>query len=134
MTDWVTTEITKLIAEYGDIPPPWVIFPGEHPYSMCWRMGYGDSYVPMWSKWWRVQNFSETQRIAYFRKWTPPHAWLKWAIAVIWDLHAGEEDVDVDYTLYFERTAALGFGSQQDYEIDSNDPKWLGAEADDDPD
>jgi hypothetical protein len=26
---------------------------------------------------------------------------------------------------YFERTAALGFGGQQDYERDLDDPRWL---------
>lgn len=124
MKDWIKEEITQTIDTDGDVPPLWIVFPDEHPYSMCWRMGYGESYVEIWGQWWQQQNLNESQRIEYFRKWTPPHAWLEWTIEAIWDLHAWEE-TDFDYTPYLDRMAALGFGSQADYERDLDDPKWF---------
>jgi len=56
--------------------------------------------------------------------------WLKWTIEAIWDLRAWEDDNDFDYTPYFDRLLALGFGSKEDYEQDLSDPKWLDAEDD----
>ncbi|WP_373544126.1 hypothetical protein [Chamaesiphon sp.] len=129
MTDWIEAEITKVVNEYGEVPPLWIIFPDEHPYSMCWRMGYGESYVDIWGKWWREQHFDEAQRINYFHRWTPPDVWLKWTIEAIWELRAWEDD-DFDYTPYFDRLLALGFGGKEDYEKDLSDPKWFDAEDD----
>jgi hypothetical protein len=130
MKDWIDREIVTLIDKYGQVPPLWVIFPDEHPYSMCWRMGYGDSYVEIWSQWWQAQHFTEAQRIDYFHQWTPPSMWLKWTILAIWNLRDGEDDADIDLTPYFDRLAALGFGNKADYERDFNDLKWFGDDDD----
>jgi hypothetical protein len=131
MKDWIESEIARAIDKYGDVPPLWIIFPDEHPYSICWRMGYGEGYVEMWGQWWQQQNWNEFQRITYFRQWTPPYAWLEWTIEAIWDLRAWEE-TDFDYLPYFDRLETLGFGSQKDYERDLDDPKWLDREDEDD--
>jgi hypothetical protein len=130
MTEWIATEITKTLSKYGDVPPLWIIFPDEHPYSMCWRMGYGEAYVEIWWQWWQDRQLSEAQKIAYFQQWTPPAVWLEWTIEAIWNSRAWEDD-DFDYNPYFDRLAALGFGSQEDYERALDDPKWFGAEVDD---
>ena len=125
MEDWIEKEVTKLVEKYGVVPPLWVIFPDEHPYSICWRMGYGEEYVEVWGQWWDNQGFNESQRIEYFRKWPPPARWLEWTIDAIWDIRPWENEPDFDYTPYFSRLENLGFGSKQDYESDLNDPKWL---------
>jgi hypothetical protein len=125
MEEWQQSEVRKFQAEYGAVPPPWVIFQDEHPYSICWRMGAGQSHVMMWSAWWEGQNYDEAQRIAYFQKWPPPPCWLEWMIDAIWDLRPWESEDDFDYTPYFARVESLGFGSKEDFESDMNDPKWL---------
>jgi hypothetical protein len=131
MTDWIEAEIAKTLDKYGDVPPLWIIFPDEHPYSICWRMGYGESYVQVWGKWWEERSFTQPERIAYFRKWTPPHMWLQWTIEAIWTLRAWENNDDFDYTPYFDRLAALGFGTKADYDRDLNAPKWFGGDEED---
>jgi hypothetical protein len=122
MEAWIQREIDSLVAEHGTMPPPWVIF-DEHPCSLCWRMGSGESHQMLWSEWWLRQWFTEDQRIAYFRRWPPPPCWLAFLIEAVWRVDTFEEGVNL--APYFERTAALGFGSQQDYEHDLDDPKWL---------
>jgi hypothetical protein len=115
-------EIKRLTAEHGTVPPPWVVF-DEHPYSICWRMGSGETHRWLWWEWWEKQQLSEEERVAYFRRWPPPHCWLPFLIEAVWDIDQSEGDERL--RPYFERTAALGFGSWRDYEEDLNDPGWL---------
>jgi hypothetical protein len=77
----------------------------------------------LWSEWWRQQGFTEEQKIEYFRRWPPPHCWLAFLIEAVWGVDTFEEEDNLGP--YFERTAALGFGGQQDYKRDRDDPKWL---------
>ena len=87
MESWISSEIIKLRNEYGDVPPHWVIFPDEHPYSICWRMGTGEQHIMVWSVWWDSQNYDESQQITYFQKWKPSPCWLGWIIEVIWNIN-----------------------------------------------
>lgn len=119
---WKREKAKRLTAEHGSVPPPWIVF-DEHPYSICWRMGGGESHLLMWHWWWPQQGFSEQDRIDYFRRWPPPHCWLAFLIQAIWDVeYDSQTDIPDDY---FDRTAALGFGSREDYLRDLEDPKWL---------
>jgi hypothetical protein len=122
MESWMRTEVDALVAEHGTVPPPWVVY-FEHPYNICWRMGGGQGHILLWWAWWEEQGFTEEQKVAYFHRWPPPHCWLAFLIQAVWgvDIFDGRDDIGP----YFERTAALGFGSQQDYERDLADPKWL---------
>jgi hypothetical protein len=122
MEQWMHKQIDKLETEYGTVPPPWVVY-NEHPYCICWRMGGGQSHGLLWWEWWSEQRFTEDQKIDYFRRWPPPHCWLVILIEAIWDIDRCKDEEKLP--LYFEHTSALGFGSQQDYERDLNDPKWL---------
>ena len=122
MEPWMPAEIDRLTAAYGTVPPPWVVFP-EHPYSICWRMGGGESHLMVWWAWWPLQGFDEAQKVTYFRRWPPPPCWLPFLIEAVWGIEAAE-DAD-DLGPYFERTRALGFGGREDYERDLDDPKWL---------
>jgi len=49
-------------------------------------------------------------------------------IDMVWDVSTWELDVpeSFDYSPYFARTEALGFGTQAEFERDLSDPKWLG--------
>ncbi len=135
MQERMRGEIDRLVAEYGAVPPPWVVY-NEHPYNICWRMGGGESHIMVWWEWWPQQRFTEDQKIAYFRRWPPPPCWLRFLIEAIWDVDTSEWDVDTsewdvgmseeeEFTPYFKRTSELGFGDQHDYQRDLNDPKWL---------
>lgn len=122
MEEWIQKAIEGLTTQHGAVPPPWFMY-DAHPHSICWRMGGGESHMMVWSQWWPEQQLTEAQKIEYFRKWPPPHCWLGFMIEAIWEV----DEFDAAETLapYFERTQALGFGSQQDYERDMEDPKWL---------
>ncbi|KAH7202487.1 hypothetical protein ACKRZS_007859 [Fusarium odoratissimum] len=110
-------EIAKLVQQHGAVPPPWFIFPKVHPYDICWRMGAGESYIMIYTTWWEQQKeqLDEKQRIEYFRRWPPAPEWLIWMIEAIWDLNPKDFEDDDDYSPYFRRTKALGFGSEDDY-------------------
>ncbi|MCS6864852.1 MAG: hypothetical protein RMJ56_09570 [Gemmataceae bacterium] len=123
MKPWMREEVATLVTKHGTVPPPWMAFP-EHPYSLCWRMGGGEAYLELWWAWWKQQQFTEEQKVAYFRRWPPPYCWLEFLIEAVWGIDTCAEKDNLGP--YFERTAALGFGSQQDYERDLEDPKWLG--------
>jgi hypothetical protein len=121
MEPWMTEETERLVAVYGATPPPWVVI-NEHPYSLCWRMGNGESHKLVWWAWWPQQGFTEEQKVEYFRRWPPPPCWLAFLIEAVWGVDAYEERDRLGP--YFVKTSALGFGNQQDYEQDLADPKW----------
>jgi hypothetical protein len=123
MDTWIREGIAEHEAEHGAVPPPWVII-NEHPGDICWRMGVGEGHLMLWDEWWRDRDLSEDARVAYFRKWPPPHCWLCFVIGAIWDVDVLDFEVE-DETDYFERAEQLGFGSEAEWLSDFNDPKWL---------
>ncbi|BAU12106.1 hypothetical protein LEP3755_26350 [Leptolyngbya sp. NIES-3755] len=124
MEDWIQEGIEKLKAEYDSVPPPWIVFPDEHPYSLCWRMGDGEMHLEIWSVWWEQQNYTEAERIDYFRGWMPPPRWLEWTIDAIWE----DDESDFDENAAFARIEALGFGTKAEFDRDFDDPKWYDSE------
>jgi hypothetical protein len=86
-------------------------------------MGGGESHLMVWWEWWNQQMFTENQKVEYFRHWPPPHCWLAFLIQAVWGVDTFEEQDNL--AAYFELTNSLGFGSEQDYERDLDDPKWL---------
>lgn len=121
---WITEGLTRLQADYGTVPPPWVVYPGEHPYSICWRMGGGESHMLLWDHWWQAQQWDAPQCLSYFHHWPSPPAWLAWIAAAVWNLEPWDED-DFDYAPYFTQLEQAGLGTQAAYEQDLDDPKWL---------
>lgn len=119
--DWMTAEIARLTAEHGAVPPPWSAFPDTHPYQICWRMGAGEAYAMVWSRWWEDQNLDEAARISYFHRWPPPPRWLDWMIDAIWSPGEDEEQ----RSPFFARAESLGFPTRACYESDLADPRWL---------
>lgn len=85
-------------------------------------MGPGENHMMLWYSWWEQQALAEGERIEYFRSWSPPPRWLEWVISAIWDIDDPEE---IDSGDYFDQLEALGLGSQNDFEQDFDDPKWL---------
>lgn len=108
-------EFAKTQKKDSSIPPLWVVFPDEHPLSICWRMGAGQDHLHKWSKWWKTQT-NEEDRIAYFLKRPPPPRWLVWMIDAIWDIRPWEHKNGFDYAPYFIRVEELGLGTKDEYE------------------
>lgn len=124
MDPWIHDWIETQEAEHGTMPPPWV-YRMEHPYSMGWRMGDGESHMIAWWEWWEwweAVAFTEARRVDYFRPWPPPAAWLAWVIEAVWEVDAYEESPEAEAC--FERTEALGWGGAEAFEEDLDDPKW----------
>ncbi|KAJ6437361.1 hypothetical protein O9K51_09917 [Purpureocillium lavendulum] len=137
---WKEQRTEELIAKHGELPPPWSEFPDTHPCEIVWRMGSGEDYLDMFYDWWDSEKevFTEARRIEYFRRWPPPHRWLRHMIDCIWDLQYDDDDAGDDeekekakYAPYLVRTSELGFGSEEDYERDFNE---FGQEEFDDDD
>ena len=122
MEPWMKQRIDTQAAVHGTMPPPWVVH-DEHPCSICWRMGSGESHLMAWWPWWRQQAFTEAQMVAYFRRWPPPYCWLEFLIEAVWGIDISDEMIDLGP--YFARTEALGFGNRADFERDFEDPAWL---------
>lgn len=118
MDAWMVAQAERLVEEHGMVPPPWVVM-NEHPMNICWRMGHGESHLMVWWEWWSMQPFTEEQKIQYFRRWPPPHCWLDFLIQAVWNIEPSDED---ELIPFFKRTSELGFGSQEDYERDLDDP------------
>lgn len=121
----ILKEIERLVGQYGQVPPPWVVLHDTHPYDIGWRMGSGEFHTQVFDFWWKNLNFDESQRIEYFRNWPPPPRWLAWMIDVIWDLCPDECPEELEYSAYFERIEYLGFGTQSQYQADLEDPRWF---------
>ncbi|MFB9992934.1 hypothetical protein ACFFLM_13245 [Deinococcus oregonensis] len=125
---WEDTEIERLTAQYGTVPPPWIPYPEFHPLSAFWRMGSGEGYIMLWGPWWRGQGFDEAQRLAYFRTFAPPPRWLPWMGDAVWGSASDDErDEDAAQELenaVLERLEGLGFGSRAEYLADWEDDRW----------
>ncbi len=128
MNDWTDKTITEFVAKTGVVPPPWFEFPNEHPMSICWRMGAGESHVMAFQTWWARENFNIEQRIAYFRKWPPSPRWLTWMLDTIWDLepwHLEENEWFEFYKPYLAKVEGFSFPNWAEYEQDFQDEKWF---------
>jgi hypothetical protein len=97
--------IVEELREHGYVRPPWQ-FMDEHPYSIGWRMGGGESHLLMFSAWWSRLAPDEPSRVAWVRRWAPTPTWLPWAARLIWPELDEEEDEPA-----VERLEAAGLGS-----------------------
>ncbi|MCM3143092.1 NADAR family protein [Brevibacillus sp. MER 51] len=53
--------------------PPWIEFPEEHPYSLFWRMGFGEDYVMHYWPW--LEEMSVDARNEYDAYFPVPEEW-----------------------------------------------------------
>lgn len=122
--EWYITHSQKLIAEYGDVPPPWIYESRAHPYSICWRMGGGESHIMILGEWKSQQQFSEEDKINYCKKYNPPPAWLRWVCRFIWNLE-DSYGKNFDFSPYFEKLKSYGFKDVEKFDEDFNSDKWI---------
>lgn len=117
--DWYLTSSKELIEEYGDVPPPWVYEPNSHPYSMCWRMGGGETHNMILNEWLDQKAFNFDDRLTFLQKHPAPARWYQWIIQFLWDVDSYEFE-DADYIPYFQKLEKLGFNNTSDFTNDFN--------------
>jgi hypothetical protein len=66
------------IRTHGSVRPPWVAFPGVHPFDIAWRMGAGETHVMLWRAWAAGRTVSETTAVIA-RYGAVPADWSWWA-------------------------------------------------------
>ena len=81
------------LAQHGSVRPPWVLFPGTHPFDIAWRMGAGETHVMLWGAW----EVASTERINAIRKHgAVPADWAWWAAEAA-GLIAGDDIYDLAF-------------------------------------
>lgn len=111
------------MAEWGEVRPPYVEFPGVDPFGIGWRMGASEWHIMVWSHWWQESPRDEESGLAYFRRHLPPTEWLYWSATAVWPELADEVDEDEDYGgRAVRRLAEHGIGTYADWRA------WLTAD------
>jgi hypothetical protein len=126
--EWYLRHVAEHTAKFGAVPPPWVVVPTSHPYSIRWRMGSGETLLMVFQEWWEQQNWPEAERVEYFRRWPPPPRWIPWMTRHLWDL-AWEVPGAFSHDRYYERVKKLGFAGVEEIDRDLADEQWLRAES-----
>lgn len=125
---WIRQKIAALVSDHGAVPPPWFFEEQSHPEQLMWREGGGEDYMRMFWQWRGQSRMDEAERIAYFRKWSPPPRWMEWTADAIWNLEPWEYECAFDYAPYFAKLEAAGIEGVAEFEADFNDAKWLSPE------
>ena len=112
--DWYIKKSSDLTKQYGDVPPPWIIVPNAHPYSIGWRMGSGETHIMVLSEWLDQKQFSLEERITYLHKYPAPPRWYDWIIHFLWKTDTIEFEKN-DYQPYLEKLTQLGFKNTNDF-------------------
>ena len=102
--------VREEVSAWGEVRPPYAVFPGVDPFDIGWRMGAGEWHIMVWSHWWSAGAPTEASRLAYFRRHPPPAGWLAWAATAVWpgpDHDPSEDDDDQAV----RRLEAQGIGS-----------------------
>ncbi|MBE9221582.1 hypothetical protein IQ215_02625 [Cyanobacterium stanieri LEGE 03274] len=123
-SEYYQKEVNQYLKEYGEVPPPWVIFTNTHPYSMFWRMGYGEDFLTIYYHWFEENIKTFEEKIAYFKRYSPPPRWLENVVSAVWDIEPWNDE-NFDYSPYFEKLKSYGFKDVDKFEEDLNNEKWL---------
>jgi hypothetical protein len=107
--------IAALVAEHGEVPPPWAYYPRVHPLDIHWRMGGGEDYKYLFAAWTLSLPWSPDEKVSYVRRWDPPFSWLDWVAWYLWPADFTDDDA-APSDEHFERMRKLGFGSRADWE------------------
>src|SRR3954452_7308901 len=92
------------LAQHGSVRPPWILFPGVHPFDIAWRMGAGETHVMLWGAW----DISRSERIAAIQKHgAVPADWAWWAGDMV-ELIGGEDMYDIPFEDVCRQLDAVG--------------------------
>jgi len=65
--------MNKVFSIENPMPPQWMMYPHIHPYSIGWRMGYGEGYKWDFRDWWNTLSKDERER--YQANFPEPSIW-----------------------------------------------------------
>lgn len=132
--EWYRQFVKQHELAYGCVPPPWEAIRDSHPFSVRWRMGYGESLCDVFPRWLKQYFPTEESRITFFWKHPPPPRWQPYLVEAIFD----DPDLDYDGGVYddgwYEQSGypaklkALGFRDTELFREDLDDPKWADAD------
>ncbi len=120
--EWYKTELNKYLKTYGEVPPPWIVEPHIHPYSIGWRMAGGETFMMVFGEWFSKTYKTEQEKMNYFKKHTPPSRWMAWVARAIWDIQNSTES-HFSYDPYFQKLIDAGFQGVDDYQKDLDEDK-----------
>lgn len=123
-SEWYLTAVTDYLEEYGDVPPPWIVFPTYHPVSMGFRMGNGETHIMIMREWLEQQKFSKEEMIEYYKKYNPPPRWLEWVSNRIWNYALVDAELFFQNSIYPQKLKELGFEGIDKFQEDFEDEKW----------
>jgi hypothetical protein len=70
-------------APEGDVPPPWVVYPGNDPFWGGWRQGESEGWLQQsWMPFWLALD--RGARDEYLLRWPPPDDWWRETLTVHW--------------------------------------------------
>ena len=127
---WYRDHFHKQVEKHGDFPPPYVFAPDEHPLSMFWRMGGGETHLMVFFEWFESEFKTHESKIKYLLKWPTPPCWFGWVAQAVWPIgddvmRAVEKGEEYDYSAYLEKLAGFGFRNTEKFESDYNDERWF---------
>lgn len=70
------------VRTHGSVRPPWIAFPGVHPFDIAWRMGAGETHVMLWGRWVEGRPAREVTT-AIVRHGPVPADWSWWAAGAL---------------------------------------------------
>jgi len=75
-------EVRDFLGDFGlfeplqaELPPPWIKYPGIHPFDMFWRMGKGEDYIGEFARY--FDELSDRDRKIYMLCHPQPFEWLR---------------------------------------------------------
>lgn len=82
------------LAQFGTVRMPWVAMPGVHPFSIHWRMGFGEGHMDVVWAWWKKPT--PQQREDAVRAAGPvPADWAEWAATFVGAI-GGQDEPPLD--------------------------------------
>lgn len=71
----ILMEVRQSLPEYDGrfYLPPWLAYPGVHPFSLHWRMGGGEDYIMKFGEW--LNGLSAAARREYMAYFAPEPPW-----------------------------------------------------------
>jgi hypothetical protein len=91
--DYYHQHLAEHLDARGDLAPPWEEFPHYERYTICWRMGSGESWLGFVSVFLEQLSEDFDTRLAYLRRHAKaPYTWSNWAYGVLYPETSDEDE------------------------------------------
>ena len=103
-------EADRLVAAHGTVAPPWVCF--HEPINLLPRSEELQTYINVFYTWWFASQFTEEDKIAYFRRWPEPFgSWVDFRSLAVWPPDPFENEPQAYLDQCRQRFRELGFAA-----------------------